>query len=229
MALQAELSEDEMAALAVLLEKLDWGGVKAHHRDLHGGVSVVQPPEGYVPRSDWLSATWRPMAAIVEQATRHDTLLSQGVWNALHSAVTMTCVELSVMRTVRDRGVEILLIPRLSNDEHYPNEPLHGPGSVTYGHEPLEWTLSRIWNKELAEGDFTLPVHIGYRHANGARGPEIAMHFLCVLHGEYVGDGSFYSVDDLPYERMIPHHRLLADRARNWLRFYLQYNRKQRS
>lgn len=227
MAHSAGLHEDEMATLAALLEKLDWGGIK-DSRDVKAERNFERPPEEYKPTPEWLSETWKPSRAIVEQATRPDTRLSQAAWNALHGAVTMTCVELSVMYIRRNVGIEMLLIPRLPLDEHYPGQLLHGPGSVVYGHEPPEWTLARVWKNELGEVDITPPVHVGYRRAHGARGPEIAMHFVCLLHGEYEGRGSLFPIVDLPYERMIPHHRPLADRAQAWLSFYLRYNRKQR-
>lgn len=142
--------------------------------------------------------------------------LEKDVFHALMPRITSIPIELCVL----DRENRVLTFYR--KDDEYDGH--HMPGTVLRDNENVSQTVKRLIQSELVGGDVTAPKNIGWTEIPRGNGRgenptrhEISLLFITHLSSTYHGGGGVFSPFDALPDNILPHHRVLVEKFRQYL------------
>jgi len=144
-----------------------------------------------------------------------------GIDPRIFRAGTNKFVSVPVELCVLDKDGRVLTFYR--KDDEYDGH--HMPGTVLRDNEKMSDAINRLLKSEVVGGKIKDVQNIGVTEIVKGAGPgqnptrhEISVLFLAYLDGEYKGrDGVFSPMDKLP-ENILPHHRVLVEKFREFIR-----------
>ncbi len=165
-----------------------------------------------------MAENWKPNQNDIEHAVRvlraykeSDGQIPQELYEATAELRGEVAVELAIFRIV-DGEINILLTKRLPEDEIWPGEPYHLPGTTKRGKENREEALARLVEGEV-KGNHLSQIHkageIDIPTARAAT--ETALIYWTRGMGE-PKVGEYFPIHRLP-ENIIDHHKKLIEIA----------------
>jgi ADP-ribose pyrophosphatase YjhB (NUDIX family) len=133
----------------------------------------------------------------------------QDLFHAL-CAATITCPVEIIPLT---RAGKVLLTRRPPHDPWFANL-WHTPGTIQLPGDTISGAIARVIRDELNNVHCSAPEYLGYGDIMKGDGPDEnprgqerpLLFVIWVEEDDYLGDGSFFSLDSLP-EEILPHHK----------------------